>query len=69
MCAVCYGQAHGLSSYSVQPNTLCVIHYQEWSAEKTAFDIGESDYFGIIQITEIPGAAAPQPQLCQVTTL
>lgn len=48
MCAVCYGQAHGLSSYSIQPNTLCVIHYQEWSAEKTAFDIGESDYFGII---------------------
>jgi hypothetical protein len=48
MCAVCYGNAHGLTSYSIKPNTLCVIHYQEWADEKNAFDIGETDYFGII---------------------
>ena len=69
MCAVCYGNAHGLTSYSIKPNTLCVIHYQEWADEKNAFDIGETDYFGIIQITEIPAAAAPQTRICQVTTM
>ena len=35
MCAVCYGNAHGLTAYSIKPNNLCVIHYAEWAAEKT----------------------------------
>jgi hypothetical protein len=49
MCAVCYGNAHGLTAYSVIPNNLCVIHYQEWAAEKTYNDLeGTHDYFELV---------------------
>jgi hypothetical protein len=46
MCAVCYGNAHGLTAYSVIPNNLCVIHYQEWAHEKTFDELENThDYF------------------------
>ena len=49
MCAVCYGNAHGLKSYTIKPNNLCVIHYQEWAHEKTFDELeGTHDYLELI---------------------
>lgn len=51
MCAVCYGNAHGLTAYSIIPNNLCVIHYQEWAHEKNAYETFDThDFLEIINL-------------------
>ena len=49
MCSVCIANAQGVSAYSIKPNSLCVIHYQEWAQEKTYNDLeGTHDYFELV---------------------
>lgn len=51
MCNLCIAQRDNLSAVSVNPNSLCVPHYQEWAAEKNAFEVFDtSDYLGIINL-------------------
>ena len=51
MCNLCYAEKNGINIISVNPNTLCYPHYQEWAEEKNAFEVfGTSDFLGLVNL-------------------